>query len=139
MKEFKIDKEYKLVWNPKTELWDIYRFDKGLPKSTEKLYKFYALNLNNIDALYRNYFYLSNPGNFNDPFDCNLNLIDDIGSLDELETVSRNSYTNVGICAFSETIDNHLMWAHYTNNYNGFALEFKGNSIEAKLRRDVYL
>ena len=29
------------------------------------------------------------------------------------------------------------MWAHYTNNYNGFALEFRGDKINVKLNDDV--
>ena len=136
MNEFSIDKEYQLKLNPETKHWDTYQFGKLLPKTTDKLYKYYPLNLNSIDCILRTYFHLANPGDFNDPFDCNVNLAEDIGELDKMETVKRNKYKNIGVCSFSETIDSHLMWAHYTNNYNGFALEFIGNKIDVKLRRE---
>ena len=138
MKEFIIDSEYKLLYNPDTKQWDTYQNNILLSKSTKALYKFYCLNLNNVAALLNNYFHLSNPSDFNDPFDCNVNLLEDITDLGQMKTVKRNSYTNVGICSFSETIDNHLMWAHYTNNYNGFALQFKGENIETKMKQGQF-
>ncbi len=130
MDKFTIDKEYKLKRNLTTGLWDTFQFEKLLLKSTDKLFKFYSLNLNNIDSLFRNYFYLSNPGDFNDPFDCNVNLFEDADELNKIQSVTRNNYKDIGICAFSETINNHLLWAHYTKNYNGFVLEFRGDKID---------
>jgi len=132
MKEFEIDDEYKIVHNSDTEHWDYHKNEKPLPKEAEVLYKFYSLNINNLDALLNNYFYISNPGDFNDPFDCNINLIEnnDNVELEKLKIPQRNKYGNMGIFSFSETIDNHLMWAHYTNNYQGFALKFKGDNIQ---------
>ncbi|WP_347065411.1 DUF2971 domain-containing protein [Flavobacterium sp. WV_118_3] len=135
MDEFIIDEEYVLKRNTiNSELWDTYRHGKLLSKSAEKLYRFYPLNLYSIDGLFRSYFHLSNPGDFNDPFDCNVNLIEDVDDLSHMKTVKRNNFGNLGICSFSETIDNHLMWAHYTNNYYGFALEFDGDKIDMKQR-----
>ncbi len=133
MKEFQIDQEYKLVFNDSTKHWDYFQNGKLLPKETDELFKFYSLNFNNIDALYNQYFFLSNPKDFNDPFDCNINLIEDIEpeTLKPLKTVRRNSIGNIGISSFSETIDNHLMWAHYTDNYYGFALKFNGKELDA--------
>jgi hypothetical protein len=132
MKEFEIDDEYKIVFNNDTEHWDYHLNSQPLPKTVDLLYKFYGLNINNLDSLLNNYFYLSNPGDFNDPFDCNINLIEnnDLFEIDKLNIVQRNKYGNIGVCSFSETIDNHLMWAHYTNNYQGFALKFKGDNIK---------
>lgn len=136
MNSFKIDEKHEIKLNNETGLWDTYVFGKLLPRNAEKLFKYYCLNLYNIEAFLNHYFYLSNPSNFNDPFDCNINLIEDVEGLEKLETVKRNNIRNIGIASFSETIDNHLMWAHYTNNYNGFALEFKGDQIDVKMNRD---
>ena len=138
MKEFTIDKEYRLELNSDNGKWDTYQNDNLLSKTADKLYKYYSLNLNNIDSLFRNYFYLANPGDFNDPFDCNVNLVEDVTNLEQLKTVKRNNYKNVGVTSFSETIDNHLMWAHYTDNYNGFVLEFEGNGINVKMPRETF-
>lgn len=136
MEEFTIDNEYQLKLNPTTKLWDTYHYGNLLPKSANRLFKYFPLNLYSIDGLIRSYFHLANPGSFNDPFDCNVNLVEDIGDLQKMETVKRNNFKNIGVCSFSETIDNHLMWAHYTNNYNGFALEFGGENIDVKLKRE---
>lgn len=130
MNKFQIDSEYELKFNEKTKHWDTFQNDVLLSKSAKQLYKYYSLNINNLDALLNHYFYLSNPGDFNDPFDCNLNLVENIDDIDNLKIVSRNTYKNIGICSFSETLDNHLMWAHYTNNYNGFVLGFDGENIQ---------
>ncbi|MEQ1734500.1 MAG: hypothetical protein ABL940_12560, partial [Bacteroidia bacterium] len=116
MNEFKIDNEYQLKLNPLTNLWDTYQDGHLLPKNATRLFKYYFLNLHNIDCFLRSYFYLANPGDFNDPFDCNINLIKDTFNFDTITTVKRNSFNNLGVCSFSENIDNHLMWAHYTNN-----------------------
>lgn len=134
MEEFQIDKEYTLKKNPNTTHWDTYRFGKLLSKSATSLFKFYCLNLNNIDSLFRNYFYLSNPGDFNDPFDCNVNLFENI-ELREMPTVKRNNYQNIGVCSFTEVVDNHLMWAHYADNFSGWALEFGGQNVSMKERK----
>lgn len=132
MKEFEIDQEFKIVHNSDTGHWDYHKNQQSLSKEADVLYKFYSLNINNLDALFNNYFYLSNPGDFNDPFDCNINLIEnnDTNEMKKLQIPQRNKYGNIGVSSFSETIDNHLMWAHYTNNYQGFALKFKGNNIQ---------
>lgn len=133
MKQIKIDREYLYKLNNKTNQWDCYQNETLLPKHPKVLYKYYSLNLNNIDALYRNYFFLSNPKEFNDPFDCNLNLIEDL----QLYEKNKININNFGICSFSETIDNHLMWAHYTNNYHGFALGFKERIQIDENKRDI--
>lgn len=140
MKEFDLDDEFKIIFNDSTGLYDYYKNGELLSKSAERLFKYYNLNINNIDALLNNYFHLSNPETFNDPFDCNVNLASDISDdkLANLKTVKRNNIENIGVVSFSETIDNHLMWAHYTNNYNGFAIEFKGTEVTINLVKDRF-
>ncbi|MBL7104692.1 MAG: DUF2971 domain-containing protein [Bacteroidales bacterium] len=130
MNEFIVDKEYKLVKNdPNRNVWDVYKNGELLPKA-DKLYKYYPLSTYSLDSLLRHYFFLSKPETFNDPFDCNINLLEEVEGKKKLETVTRNCFKNVGICCLSETIDNHLMWAHYTNNYNGFVLEFDDMQVD---------
>lgn len=136
MEEFKIDEEYQLKFNSESKHWDTYQNGEMLSKNAEKLFKYFPLNLYSIDGLLRSYFHLSNPGDFNDPFDCNVNLAENINTVGIMKTVKRNIFRNIGICSFSETIDNHLMWAHYTNNYNGFVLEFAGDGIDVKLNSE---
>jgi hypothetical protein len=138
MTEFQIDKNHRLEFNKSTKLWDYYKKDKLVPKKADRLFKYYTLSVNNIGALLSSYFYLSNPGTFNDPFDCNVNIVtnNDENELKNIKGVKRNDIGNIGIVSFSEVIDSHLMWAHYTNNYRGFAIEFKGTEITVDLRKD---
>ena len=133
MEYFKIDDEYELKKGGVPKMWKVYKNGKPYPTEVDKLFKYYSLSINNLDALMNNYFYLSNPRDFNDPFDCNVNLVSNIEDLDNLQITERNSYSNLGIVSFSEEIENHLMWAHYTNNYNGFAIEFKGAGIQVQM------
>ena len=130
MNEFIVDKVYKMIQKtPDRNIWTVLKNNVEI-LHPEKFYKFYPINTYSLDCLFRNYFYLSNPGLFNDPFDCNVNLLDGIGSTESMTTVKRNNYSNAGISCLTETIDNHLMWAHYTNNYNGFVLEFEGMNVD---------
>jgi len=139
MKEFQIDKNHKIVYNDSTGLWDYYKDDVLLSKVADKLFKFYSLSINNLDALLNNYFYLSNPSTFNDPFDCNINIVLNIkNEVSKLNTVKRNNIGNIGIASLTEVVDNHLMWAHYTNNYKGFAIEFKGDEISVNLVKERF-
>ncbi|AVI49759.1 hypothetical protein C5O00_00700 [Pukyongia salina] len=133
MNEFEIDDKYKLVLKPGDgNIWDVLK-DGELISHPEFLYKYYPLNVYSIDCLFRSYFYLSNPSQFNDPFDCNINLIETVEGIESMNTVVRNNYSTAGVCCLSQNIDNHLMWAHYTNNYDGFTLQFKDMQIESPL------
>ena len=82
------------------------------------------MNINSVDCLLNQYLYLADPSSFNDPFDCNLNLARNNGSEAMNIKAKRNNITNIGVYCFSETIDDPLMWAHYTDQYHGFAIGF---------------
>ncbi|MGJ8739231.1 DUF2971 domain-containing protein [Zobellia laminariae] len=132
MTEFQIDDEYKIFQEKETGIWHYKKNGVILPKKVEKAFKFYSPSSYNIDSLQNSYFHLSNPSSFNDPFDCNFNLIEsseDLKKINEMTTVKRNNTSNLGVVSMTEVIDNHLMWAHYTNNYCGFVLEFNGKEI----------
>lgn len=132
MTEFQIDDEYKFVKEKETGFWRYSHNGTMIPITTEKAFKFYSLNINNIDSLLNSYFYLSNPSSFNDPFDCNLNLLDSPShreKIKEMTSIDRNNFSNLGVVSMTEIIDNHVMWAHYTKNYNGFAIEFNGSEV----------
>ena len=50
----------------------------------------------------------------------------------------RNNLKNIGVCCFSEVIDDPLMWAHYTNQYHGFALGFQGSNFTVQMSKDDF-
>lgn len=105
-------------------------FDKGIliPRTKDTLYKYLCFNDNTIASLMGCYFWLANPFSFNDPFDCNKNLIVDYAEDPaKIAWDNRNHFDDIGIISFSEERCHPLMWAHYTNNYNGLIIEFDPN------------
>ena len=133
-----LNKKYKYVYDSEKNFWRIHINGTPVPFQPEKTFKFYSANLNNVASLHENYFWLSNPKDFNDPFDCNLNLIehenDVIKSMDVRK--KRNDISNIGVTCFTEVINEPLLWAHYTNNYLGFAIEFNSKSITVQLDKN---
>lgn len=105
-------------------------FDNGIliPRKKDILYKYLTFNENTIASLMNCYLWLTNPVSFNDPFDCNKNLIVDYAEdTAEIKWNTRNYFKNIGVSSFSEEKCHPLMWAHYTNSYNGLVIEFDPN------------
>lgn len=46
---------------------------------------------------------------------------------------------NIGICSFSETKDNELMWAHYASNYAGMCVAYRAGALLKGLPDDTHL
>ncbi|MFK8037486.1 MAG: DUF2971 domain-containing protein [Crocinitomicaceae bacterium] len=146
MKEFKIDIDQKLVLENGN--WILHK--KGVPDVDvpTSIFKYYALNEYNIDALRNSYFFLSNPKDFNDPFDCNYNLILEQQKefITGFPSPSLNDVANKGICCFSTKGLDPLMWGHYTGSYYGFVVEYETNleivrtpkMIRQKLMKVIY-
>src|ERR1041385_4804927 len=103
------------------------------PLFPDKLFKYYSLNVNSLVAFNEGYFWLSNPKEFNDPFDCYINLVGhDLGE-QSIHDKPLNGIGNIGICSFAEVINDPLMWGYYTNNYNGFSLEVNTPKMTVKI------
>lgn len=106
-------------------------------KHPDELYKYYNDSQNSINSLLEGYFYFPSPRNLNDPFECLINREKQIfNSAKNKEKIAEHR-DNIGVCSFSLTNDNPLMWGHYTNNYHGFCLKFDNQVI--KLSKDVML
>lgn len=119
----------------------------------QTFFKYFALNKNSVDALTNMYLYATHPNQFNDPYDCNKNLItfDTEESMkilwevqygdvcrtytneDDALTFSRDAYMTLlyrklGLVSLTTTHNNMLMWTHYTN-HRGFCIELDTNSL----------
>ncbi|MDA0176068.1 DUF2971 domain-containing protein [Mesoflavibacter profundi] len=92
----------------------------------EKLFKFYGTSKYTLEALKNQYLYFSSPRDFNDPFDCMTNRESYIMKGGKGITEHRNS---IGVCCFTLTNENPLMWGHYTNNYQGICIKFKNKKL----------
>ena len=126
----------------------------------ERIYKYVSLETA-IKILETNSLKFAKPSTFNDPFDCDVNLLDfnfDGGVnptvLKEIETLKLSykgkleakskdfwekgykaaqleKVNRSRICCFSLMNDNILMWSHYADNHAGVCLEFD-NLMENK-------
>jgi Protein of unknown function (DUF2971) len=46
---------------------------------------------------------------------------------------------NIGICCFSDTHDNELMWSHYTDNYSGICVGYSPQQLISGLPHNAHL
>ena len=128
------------------------KFEIVPPASHKKcpatLFKYYALNCDNVDALKNTYLYSSDSGQLNDPYDCHPDLIK--YSIEDKENIKNRlssecgtefneiqalilynylKFQNFGIISMTTQPVNTLMWAHYSQN-RGFMLEFDYNKFD---------
>lgn len=110
-----------------TELWTLFRFrpiDDWFWRGFE-----------------RSEFYCNAPQNLNDPFDCRVEWKPALqrslalasltpGRRRILEAMlkafdERDPRLNAGVCCFSATLDNALMWSHYSGSHKGVCLMYR--------------
>jgi hypothetical protein len=130
-----LNDRYKYVFDKRLNRYRINIDGLPSPLFPKKLFKFYSPNLNNVAALHENYFWVSNPKEFNDPFDCNINLVEHEGlNLNHIkDNQARNDLDNIGVTCFTEVIDEPLLWAHYAINYTGFGIEFNSKTFRVNI------
>jgi hypothetical protein len=107
------------------------------------LFKYRPISQYLIKGLEDSTIYFALPEKLNDPFDCQVNIAKCLyGAIKEsngrtkkyLEALTRiphfsenlqNALLNVGICSFTKTLENPLLWAHYADNHRGVCLLYK--------------
>ena len=109
-----------------------------------KIYKYFNFNLDDlssdkkIESFRENYLWFSKPRFFNDPFDCNMEIIkyyngflNSINSIaDKAEDLLIENTKEFGICCFSETKTNIHMWSHYANSHKGICVEYDSSEFD---------
>lgn len=144
MEKFIIDSNTEVIFENND--WVIIENGTSNPSMPKSLYKYFSLNDFSLDSLQNDYFYLSNPKDFNDPFDCNRNLIEEKQKrLKDWQYVERlNNISDIGIACFSENGMEPLLWSHYANSYRGFCIKFNLESLikvqneSVKLKKVIY-
>jgi|GEM_PF-1659061 hypothetical protein len=144
MDKFKIDSNIEVIFQNND--WVV--IENGTPQisAPKYLYKYFSFNDFSIDSLENDYIYLSNPKDFNDPFDCNRNLItEQRKELRDWQYVERlNDISDIGITCFSENGMEPLLWGHYAHSYRGFCLKLNVESLindqndSVKLKKVIY-
>lgn len=97
------------------------------------VYKYYAPEDYNLDAIEKQYFYFRHVGKLNDPFDSNILLFQPeeyakiFGPKDKLEEI----VSKYGTCSFSERRDNLTLWALYADCHKGFVVAYDADEFES--------
>ncbi len=146
--EYPIDSKYSVEKHKGENQFRYLENGKIMPQTTGDLYKYLSWNERTIASLLGNYLWLTNPVHFNDPFDCNRSMIFNYQFSKTERLKKRNFYNDIGVLSFTENRFCQLMWAHYTGNYNGIVLKFKGENFnniknenqfeKIKLRKVIY-
>ena len=95
-----------------------------------------------LDAIKENYLWLSNFTAMNDVMEGFYEPSALLEASEQYKAVSRSlteRKSSVGICCFSETEDNELMWAHYANNYAGICVEYSVPYLQTGLSDLLHL
>lgn len=98
----------------------------------KEIYKYYAPEDYNLDAIEKQYFYFRHVGKLNDPFDSNILLFQPeeyarkFGPENKLEEI----VSKYGTCSFSERQDNLTLWALYTDCHKGFVVAYDADQFE---------
>jgi hypothetical protein len=132
-------------------------YEKYVGGTPEQVFKYFSINDDLKDTLKNSYLWLSKPTDFNDPFDCNDNLVSfnvteeaihnlvktrvtgtrqqrreeirrHIKQPQSFKKALTSSLTEViqerGICCFSRTNKNILLWSHYADKHKGICIGF---------------
>lgn len=80
-----------------------------------RLFKYSPFNVNSIDALTNQYFYLASKKQLNDPIE-----LPTLSKLDSDNLID----TNYRICSLSNNNNSMLMWSHYAQEHQGIMVEY---------------
>ena len=105
-------------------------------------FKFRSINKNLIDSLIRSCLYFAPRYRLNDPFDSSVDITRAIETAIDLSSASNKlgllslrddpdfvdrfnkAVDGIGICSFSLTLKETLMWSHYADDHRGLALRY---------------
>ncbi|MFJ5159273.1 DUF2971 domain-containing protein [Pantoea sp. NPDC088449] len=113
----------------------------------EYIYKYQALNINNLSALNSSNLWFSDFASLNDPFEASYEVAAKlIFSKDahnyRFDDVIKKSISKSAVCSFSKVspLDKgnfkttSLMWSHYANQFSGICIEFNTQKLLSSLR-----
>lgn len=117
VKGFKFtDKEYEqLSEELNIGLINCFKWSDFYTDRYNTLYKYSPFNINTIDALSNQYFFLPSKSQLNDPIE-----LPDLNKI-KPETHILNKYY---ICSFSNNENSMLMWSHYAQQHQGIMVEY---------------
>ena len=95
-----------------------------------------------IEAVREQYIWLSQYPELNDPmegfYEASRRVLAD-QNYNQVTQDLLNAKRNIGICSFSETKEDELMWAHYASNYAGMCVAYRPQPLVDGLPDDAHL
>ena len=114
---YKIPEEFylKLKADFNLSLVSRFKWDYSCSDRSNFLFKYSPFNINSIDSISNQYFYLPNKNQLNDPIE-----------LPELSVLTPDSLisTDYNVCSFSNNENSILMWSHYAQQHEGIMVEY---------------
>jgi len=106
-----------------------------LAPSPTSLFKYRKFDKGSIELLLNKELWFATPASLNDPFEgdsSSSEVLDAVWEKYPLPENERNEFNNIieqqlknsGICSFSKTRKNQLMWAHYADEHRGICIGF---------------
>lgn len=104
-------------------------------KGSNSLFKFRPFNKTSIELLVNRELWFARPDSLNDPFECQFDFESMFEGLNSFPKMSKSeieknkkyafdAFNSLGICSFSRTRKNQLMWSHYADEHKGFCIGF---------------
>ncbi|MFX7251710.1 DUF2971 domain-containing protein [Acinetobacter baumannii] len=96
-------------------LTNSFRWNNFITDRSNILFKYSPFNVNTIDALTNQYFFLPSKKLLNDPIE-----------LPDLSKIRPDThiFENYNICSFSNNENSMLMWSHYAQQHEGIMVEY---------------
>jgi hypothetical protein len=101
---------------------------------SNSLFKFRSFNKASMELFVNRKLWFARPDSLNDPFECQFDFENwfELGlfphtSESDIITIKKNAsdrFNNLGVCSFSKTRKNLLMWSHYADEHKGFCIGF---------------
>lgn len=117
-----------------------------LPVLPPLLYRYRKLSANNfqqeIDAIRGKYIWCSTYKELNDPMEGFYKPSARFLKLTNFESTAQRIFDakqTIGVCSFSDTHDNEVMWAHYAENYQGVCIGYRPRSLLKELPTEARL
>lgn len=109
------------------------------PKS-RILYKYRKFDKNCLEILLNRELWFAQSATLNDPFEAESSINEVLDAVwahhpmplaqrENYESYVRKQLSSTGICSFSRTRKNQLMWSHYADNHKGVCFGFKEQEI----------
>lgn len=107
-------------------------------------YQFQQAQDDYIETIIKKSLYVSDPKNFNDPFDCWGTLHNDIGEEHDVrvsiqEVRLQLGVRNLGVVCLTTNWENQLMWSHYAESHKGMCLGFKFHDSRYSAEDDEFI